>query len=111
MDRVVSVFSVKSQSKVDPFQPAFTCLKLAIETLEHSEKYVQKQQRHENDVCPYLNTFDLECLIKKPTCFQSKSPSCINLFSTNKKKFFKNSNVLEVGISDHHSLIGTALRS
>ena len=33
------------------------------------------------------------------------------LILTNKKEFFKNSNVLEVGISDHHSLIVTALRS
>ena len=59
----------------------------------------------------FMNTFDLECLIKKPTCFQSTSPSCIDLILTNKKKFFKNSNVLEVGISDYHSLIVTALRS
>ena len=58
-----------------------------------------------------MNTFDLEYLIKKPTCFQSTSPSYIDLILTNKKEFFKNSNALEVGISDHHSLIVTALRS
>ena len=55
-----------------------------------------------------MNTFDLECLIKKLTCFQSTSPKCIDLILTNKKEFFKNSNVVEVGISDHHSLIMTA---
>ena len=59
----------------------------------------------------FMNTFDLECLIKKLTCFQSTSPSCIDLILTNKKEFFKNSKVLEVGTSDHHSLIVTALRS
>ena len=59
----------------------------------------------------FMNAFDLECLIKKPTCFQSTSQSCIDLLLTNKKEFFKNSNVSEVGISDHHSLIMTALRS
>ena len=59
----------------------------------------------------FVNTFDLESLIKKPTCFQSTSPSCIDFILTNKKEFFKNSNVLEVEISDHHSLIVTALRS
>ena len=59
----------------------------------------------------FLNTFDLEYLIKKPTCFQSASPSCIDLILTNKKEFFKNSNVFEVGISDHHSLIVTVLWS
>ena len=59
----------------------------------------------------FVNTFDLECLIKKPICFQSTSPSCIHLILTNKKEFFESSHVLEVGISDHHSLIMTALRS
>ena len=32
-------------------------------------------------------TFDLECLIKKPTCFQSTYPNCIDLILTNKKSF------------------------
>ena len=58
-----------------------------------------------------MNSFGLECLIKKPTCFQSKNPSCIDLILTNKKDLFKNSNVLEVGISDHHSLTITTLKS
>ena len=59
----------------------------------------------------FMNSFGLECLIKKPTCFQSKNPSCIDLILTSKKVLFKNSNVLEVGISDHHSFIITALTS
>ena len=58
-----------------------------------------------------MTTFDLECLIKKPTCFQSSNPTCIDLILTNKKEFFKNTDVIEVGISDHHSLIVTALKS
>ena len=58
-----------------------------------------------------MNSFGLECLIKKPTCLQSKNPSYIDLILTNKEDLFKNSNVLEVGISDHHSLIITALKS
>ena len=37
----------------------------------------------------FMNTFDLEYLIKKPACFQSTSPSCIDLILTNKKEFFK----------------------
>ena len=53
----------------------------------------------------------MECLITKPTCFQSAKPNCIDLILTNKKELFKNSNVLEVGISDHHSFIVTALKS
>ena len=50
----------------------------------------------------FLNLFGLECLIKKPTCFQSKNSSCIDLILKNKKDLFRNSNVLEVRISDHH---------
>ena len=57
----------------------------------------------------FMNTFDLEYLIKKPTCFQSAGPSCIDLILTNKMEFFENSNVFEVGISNHHSLIVTVL--
>ena len=56
----------------------------------------------------FMSTFDMECLINKP-CFQSSKPNCIDLILTNKKELLKNSNVLEVGISDHHSFIVTAL--
>ena len=50
----------------------------------------------------FMSCFDLEILIKVPTCFQSTNPTFIDLILTNKKNFFKNSNVLEVGISDHY---------
>ena len=56
-----------------------------------------------------MNVFDLNCLAKKLICFQSTSPNCINLILTNKKEFLKTL-ILEVGISDQHSLIVTALR-
>ena len=59
----------------------------------------------------FMSTFDMECLINKPTCFQSAKPNFIDLILTNKKEPFKNSNVLKVGISDHHSFIVTALKS
>ena len=51
----------------------------------------------------FVNIFNLDSLTNKPTCFQSANPTCIDLILTNKKNLFKNSNVLEVGISDHHS--------
>ena len=34
-----------------------------------------------------MTTFDLECLIKKPTCFQSSNPTCVDLILTSKKEF------------------------
>ena len=33
----------------------------------------------------FMNTFNLECSINKPTCFQSKNSPCIDLILTNKK--------------------------
>ena len=53
----------------------------------------------------FMNTFDFECFIEKPTCFQSTSPSCNDLILANKKEILKNSNILEVGVSDHHRLV------
>ena len=50
-------------------------------------------------------------LINKPTCFQSNKPTCIDLILTNKKNLFKLSNTFETGISDHHKLVSTILKS
>ena len=33
----------------------------------------------------FMNTFNLDSLINKPTCFQSANPTCIDLILTNKK--------------------------
>ena len=52
--------------------------------------------------------FNLERLISKLTCFHSANSTFIDLILTNQKGLFKDSNVLEVGISDHHSFITTA---
>ena len=49
-------------------------------------------------------------MIQKPTCSQSAHTNCINLILANKKEFFENF-VLQVGISNHHSFIVTALKS
>ena len=55
--------------------------------------------------------FELNHLIKDPTCFKSSNLSCIDNFYTNKNTMFFNSSTVETGISDHHSLICTMLRS
>ena len=59
----------------------------------------------------FITTFDLERLIKKPTCFQSSNPTYIDLILANKKELFKNTDVIEVGISYYHSLTVTVLKS
>ena len=60
------------------------------------------------DLC---DMFELNHLIKDPTCFKCSKPSCIDNFYTNKNTMFFNSSTVETGISDHHSLICTMLRS
>ena len=58
-----------------------------------------------------IQAYDLSSLIKKPTCYQSHTPSCIDLILTNRKHLFQLSNTFETGLSDHHKLICTILKS
>ena len=50
-------------------------------------------------------------MIKTPTCFKSSSGRCIDLFLTNRKHSFQNSQSFETGFSDHHHLIYTGLKT
>ena len=50
-------------------------------------------------------------LIKSNTCFKSKSGSCIDLILTNNSKGFQNTRVMEAGISYHHALIFSFLKT
>ena len=50
-------------------------------------------------------------LISEPTCFKSIKTTCIDNFLTNKKTRFMKTLTFEAGVSDHHKLIGTMLRS
>ena len=58
----------------------------------------------------FADSFNLEHLIKKPTCFKGP-PSCIDLIITNRKAYFKKGCVLETGISDFHKLTAVSLKS
>ena len=60
------------------------------------------------DLC---DMFELNHLIKDPTCFKSSNSSCIDNFYTSKNTMFFNSSTVKTGISDHHSLICTMLCS
>ena len=58
-----------------------------------------------------FNSFDLESLIKTPTCYKSlSSPTCNDLILTNKKNLFMKSSTVETGMSDFHKLTTTILR-
>ena len=58
-----------------------------------------------------IQAYELSSLIKKRTCYQSNTPSCICLILTNRKHLFQLLNTVETGLSDHHKLICTILKS
>ena len=65
---------------------------------------------------PYLAQFrkchNLYNLIKDPTCFKSlTNPSAIDHIFTNQKHSFTNSCTIETGLSDHHKMIFTCMKS
>ena len=63
-----------------------------------------------NLVDPVSND-ELQNLLSRPTCFKGANPSCIDNFLTTRKSRFMKTLTLETGISHHHTLIGTVLRS
>ena len=58
-----------------------------------------------------MQIFNLNALIKTPTCYQSHNPTCIDNILTNQKALFKLSKTFETGLSDHHKLISTIMKS
>ena len=60
----------------------------------------------------FCDTYNLDNLIKEPTCFKNIfNPSTIDLILTNRAKRFQNSVAIETGLSDHHKLTITVMKS
>ena len=60
----------------------------------------------------FCETYDLENLIKVPTCFKNvNNPSSIDVMLTNRKNSFQNSMVIETGLSDHHKMTVSVLKT
>ena len=59
----------------------------------------------------FIQGSDLGSLIKKPACYQSDTPSCIDLILRNRERLFKLSNTFETGVSDYHKLVCTVVKS
>ena len=58
----------------------------------------------------FMHSFNLYNLIKSNTCFKG-SGSCIDLILTNRKYCFKHTSTFETGLSDHHHLIYSMLKT
>ena len=62
-----------------------------------------------NDFCDIYN---LKNLVKEPTCFKNPdSPSCIDLFLTNRPRTFQCTTTIYTGISNFHKLVVTVLKT
>ena len=60
----------------------------------------------------FCELYDLENLIKQPTCYKNAdNPSSIDLLLTNRKNSFQNSMTIETGLSDYHKMIITVLKT
>ena len=60
----------------------------------------------------FNDTYNLENLIKEPTCFKNPlNPSSIDVMLTNDKCSYQNSVTLETGLSDHHKMTISVLKA
>ena len=65
---------------------------------------------HDKRLGYFLNSNNLVNLVKTNTCFKG-SGSCIGLILTDRKYSFKNTTSYETGLSDHHHMILTMLKT
>ena len=66
----------------------------------------------ERNMKEFCETYELDNLIKKPTCYKNpKNPSSIDVMLTNKKSSFQNSTTIETGLSDWHKMTVTVLKT
>ena len=60
----------------------------------------------------FCHTYHLKNLISEPTCFKNAlNPSSIDVILTNRKSCFHDSKAIETGLSDHHKMILSVLKS
>ena len=58
----------------------------------------------------FCDTHDLENIIKEPTCFKGKSPTCIDLILKKQKELFMKSRNFFTGISDFNALTTSIIK-
>ena len=60
----------------------------------------------------FCQIYNLHNLINDPTCYKNpNNPSSIDMILTNRKNCFENSITIETGLSDHHKMIITVMKS
>ena len=65
----------------------------------------------EKEMKEFCDIYNLENLIKDPTCYKSaENPSSIDIMLTNKRLSFQNSRTIETGLSDFHKMTVTVMK-
>ena len=64
-----------------------------------------------NHLSDLIDIFDLNNMVKEPTCFKSEKGSLIDIILTNKPRSFKKTQGFVTGLCDVHNLVVTVLRS
>ena len=59
----------------------------------------------------FIKSNNLYCHSKAKTCFKTAEGTCIDLILSNQKHSLQNTSTLDTGVSDHHHLIHTELKS
>ena len=66
----------------------------------------------EHTMSEFCQMYNLHNLINEPTCYKNpNNPSSIDVILTNRKNSFENSTTLETGLSDHHKMVITVMKS
>ena len=63
----------------------------------------------DQQICTFMNIYDLSNLVQEPTCFKSDNPRCIDLILTNRCRSFQHTTTTETGLSDFHKMIVAVL--
>ena len=64
-----------------------------------------------DNVSNFMNLYGMANLVKVPTCFKAVNASCIDLILTNNVQCFRDTEAIETGLSDFHSMIVTVVKS
>ena len=66
----------------------------------------------DSSIKKFCSNFNLTSMINKPTCYKNPNkPTCIDLILKNCPGSFRNSCVIEKGLSDFHKMIVTVMRT
>jgi len=107
-DVTPGVFIEKLSQSVDQILDSFESLIIIGDININSLDKSTPKFKHLGDFC---DTYGMTNLVKEPTCFQSESPTSIDVILTNKPRSFMHTKSIVNGLSDFHSLIMTMFKA